>query len=179
MTGLISYFLPLRAGARKGWASEHFFCCHGTLVQANACHVAGLYYAAERELAVCQYFPSEVTWKAGDVPVKLRQEMPIFNSSIQAVAVETTENHHRPRGLVIEMRLSAEREIEFTLSLRLPGWIRGRARPLTMLQPDNEKEWKNWLCSYRTRNQDPGFRFIPLYKVGYERYSVYFQVKGR
>jgi DUF1680 family protein len=34
--GLISYFLPLNAGAKKGWGSEtnDFWCCHGTLVQA-------------------------------------------------------------------------------------------------------------------------------------------------
>src|SRR5699024_7563662 len=33
--GLLTYFLPLAPGSKKGWASEtqDFFCCHGTLVQ--------------------------------------------------------------------------------------------------------------------------------------------------
>ena len=36
--GLLTYFLPMRAGSRKGWASktQDFFCCHGSVVQANA-----------------------------------------------------------------------------------------------------------------------------------------------
>ena len=38
--GLLTYFLPMRAGSRKGWASktQDFFCCHGSVVQANAAH---------------------------------------------------------------------------------------------------------------------------------------------
>jgi DUF1680 family protein len=44
LTGLVSYFLPLRPGSVKLWASEtdHFFCCHGSNVQANATHTAGI-----------------------------------------------------------------------------------------------------------------------------------------
>ena len=44
--GLLTYFLPMRAGSRKGWASktQDFFCCHGSVVQANAAHNQYLYY---------------------------------------------------------------------------------------------------------------------------------------
>ena len=44
------------AGSRKGWSPEKadFFCCHGTLVQANAASTEGL-YQSEDTLYVCQY----------------------------------------------------------------------------------------------------------------------------
>jgi len=50
-------------------------------------------------------------------------------------------------------------------------------RPETMLTPDNEREWTVWLPGYRTRNQARGLRFIPLYEVRDEHYTVYFPVR--
>ena len=50
--------------------------------------------------------------------------------------------------------------------------------PETILAPDNERQWSSWNISYRTKGQDRNIRFIPLYDVGYEKYSVYFQVKN-
>jgi DUF1680 family protein len=254
LTGLITYYLPLRAGARKGWGSEttQFYCCHGTLVQANAAHTDGLYYASQDELVVCQYFPSEVKCEVNTVPVTLRQEQPYLSASIQKVNEKTVSLQEYPGKKVVVFHVTAEEETTFTLSLRLPSWLCGsavitvngtglppadcgqaggfcrirrkwhsdyvvlemphelktvslpddeetvafrdgpvvlaglvtedrilygdRERPLSLLRRDNEKEWEKWQGSYRTINQDPGIRFIPLYAVGYEPYSVYFRV---
>lgn len=49
--------------------------------------------------------------------------------------------------------------------------------PETILAPDNERQWSSWNISYRTKAQDRSIRFIPLYEVGYEKYSVYFRIK--
>ena len=51
-TGLISYFLPMRGGDTKGWGTEttNFYCCHGTLVQANAAHNRYIYYQDGRDV---------------------------------------------------------------------------------------------------------------------------------
>jgi hypothetical protein len=43
-----------------------------------------------------------------------------------------------------------------------------------LLVPDNEREWTNWIPWYRTVGQARGLRFIPLYEVRDERYTVYF-----
>ena len=51
-----------------------------------------------------------------------------------------------------------------------------RNHPETLLIPDNEREWSNWITSYRTRGQYRNIRFIPLYDIGYEKYSVYFRL---
>ena len=45
-TGLVSYFLPLAAGSQKKWGSafNDFWCCHCTLLQANAIFNEAIYY---------------------------------------------------------------------------------------------------------------------------------------
>ena len=49
--------------------------------------------------------------------------------------------------------------------------------PETMLTPDDEREWSTWKPGYRTCNQERGFRFVPLYEIRDERYTVYFPVQ--
>lgn len=49
--------------------------------------------------------------------------------------------------------------------------------PETILVPDDERKWSSWNTGYRTKGQDRNIRFIPLYDVGYEKYTVYFRVK--
>ena len=49
--------------------------------------------------------------------------------------------------------------------------------PETILAPDNEREWTEWKPGYRTCNQERGFRFVPLYEIRDERYTVYFPVR--
>ena len=48
--------------------------------------------------------------------------------------------------------------------------------PSTMLVPHNEREWGNWNIQFRTVNQDFGFVFRPLYDIGRETYTIYYQV---
>ena len=130
-TGQIAYFLPLAAGARKVWGSEteHFWCCHGTLVQANASHGAGIYFESHDELAesttpdlaVCQYIPSELTWRRS------------VGGSTQVVRVTQQYDRqigqtHRPRSLAVDLTIDCAEPAEFTLQLRLPWWIASRPR---------------------------------------------------
>jgi uncharacterized protein len=56
---------------------------------------------------------------------------------------------------------------------RLQGDV---TRPESLLVPDNEREWANWLPGYRAAGQDLGLRFRPLYEITDERYTVYFPV---
>jgi uncharacterized protein len=52
------------------------------------------------------------------------------------------------------------------------------AHPESLLKPDNEREWGTWLHGYRAAGQERGLRFVPLYEVVDQRYSVYFPVKA-
>jgi hypothetical protein len=49
--------------------------------------------------------------------------------------------------------------------------------PETLLIPDHEREWSTWKGWYRTVGQARGIRFVPLYEVRGERYTVYFPVE--
>ena len=50
------------------------------------------------------------------------------------------------------------------------------AQPGSFLVPDNEREWIFWREGYRTRGQEQTIRFIPLYEVRDEVFTVYFPV---
>jgi len=51
------------------------------------------------------------------------------------------------------------------------------AKPETILVPDNERAWSNWLPGWRTVGQRTNLRFRPLYEVTDSPYALYFPVK--
>ena len=51
--------------------------------------------------------------------------------------------------------------------------------PQGILTPDNEREWTMWQLAYRTRDQERGLRFVPLYEIRDEPYTVYFPFRAR
>jgi DUF1680 family protein len=126
-TGMVTYYLPLRAGGHKHWGSEthDFWCCHGTLVQAHTTHNAYAYYGDGEGLVVCQYIPTELRWAWGGVPVTLTQGFDTEASTINSFKLGGAE--HRPSRWLIDITLRAEQPTEFTLKLRLPWWLAGEA----------------------------------------------------
>ena len=308
--GLITYYLPLRAGARKNWASkfDDFFCCHGTLVQANAVHNRYLWYADGDRLYTGVYAESNVRFEVGGTTVTVEERRDPLSGSIQAagdaassqaLSEEARRFAHHPDLRMYTFTVRTENPAEFTLCLRVPVWARGtvqavligadghaepagsavvernmlfaadRYRPVgddgqwdgvktrsntgavrgaaveasanasqkdfitirrvwkdgdrvnlmiplavytihldgttqmvafgygpcvlaglsaeeralsldrgtpaeELLTHDNEREWGSWNDSFKTRWQERGIRFVPLYQIGYERYQVYF-----
>ena len=149
-TGLLTYFLPLRSGGHKGWAShtDDFFCCHGTLVQANAALTGGFYYRDEDSLYVCQYFNSDADAEFHGTPVTLRQRIDTLTGSnhtsswstgSQKIMATAARYPSRPDLLCVNLLVGCEQEAEFTLRLRIPDWapdgaslsIDGEALPCT------------------------------------------------
>lgn len=137
-TGLLTYFLPMRGGALKGWASEtqDFFCCHGTLVQANAAHNGGIYYHNDNGVAVCQYFDSAMSGEINGVAFTLNQRIePLAGSDhlssdsagTQAIHKTAQAYLHDPNRVVSCITIKTEQPAEFTLRLRVPAWIKGEA----------------------------------------------------
>jgi DUF1680 family protein len=58
----VAYYLPMIPGAHKHWGSEFedFWCCHCTLLQANAIHNESILYRTGSGVAVAQFIPSEM-----------------------------------------------------------------------------------------------------------------------
>jgi DUF1680 family protein len=126
-TGMIAYFLPLRAGSRKVWGTPttDFWCCHGSLVQAHTTHNAYIYYEGEGGIALCQYIPSELLWRKDGVPVTVRQR---FDREASGARVHEPDGAtHRPSRWIVECTVTCEQPVPFALSLRLPWWLSGQA----------------------------------------------------
>lgn len=250
---LVAYYLPLMAGAQKKWGSEldHFWCCHCTLLQANASLNEGIYYQSGREIAVCQYLPSRVEFALAGEKISLSQSTDSQTGENTRILPINRQIPSRPNDTQIILNVKSAQPLEFTLKFRRPWWLKSAFKclvngeevawqddgkgfacirrtwqndeirliltrgltcwplpdqpdavafmdgpvalaglvgedrilygdisdPTTMLVPDNEREWQTWQTGWRTIDQPVGWRFKPLYDIGNEVYTVYFQVK--
>jgi DUF1680 family protein len=251
-TGQITYFLPMEAGARKTWGSEtnDFWCCHGSLVQAQSRHDRYIYYTDAGGVTIAQYIPSEANVQRPDAAVKITQTL--VNEADDHRVHRGVDPAERPNRWVVDLRVTAPKPASFTLRLRVPWWVQGtpaltingkdepiatkpstyitlkrtwnsdhlrltlpkglatvplpdrpdtvafmdgpvvlagltsesrtlagdRSKPENILLPDNEREWSTWLEGhYRAMTEGGGLRFIPLYAVTDQRYTLYFPVR--
>jgi DUF1680 family protein len=126
-TGMVSYFLPLHAGARKVWGSptNDFWCCHGSLVQAHTTHNAYVYYEDDQGLVLCQYLPTEVEWKWKGSRVAVRQVLDSESSTGRPA--DPDGSVARPRRWSIVLSIRCEQPVAFALRLRMPWWLHGKA----------------------------------------------------
>lgn len=133
--GLITYFLPLFAGGRKGWGSKRgdFFCCHGTLVQANAAHNKYLYYQNDNNIYTGVYADSEVSFTVGNKDVKLSQRRDSLSGSFhssstssagQGIDEKTHIYLHQPDLMVKIFKVECDGTANWTLNLRKPEWVK-------------------------------------------------------
>ncbi len=156
-TGLISYFLPLAAGAHKKWGSEteHFWCCHCTLLQANAIFNEGIYYQNGADLAVCQYLPSEMAIIFGGIKVKVEQQFDRQTGENLRILPVNRQVAARPDELRVRLHIHAEGPAEFTLKLRRPWWLKAELKCLVNGQ---EAAWTDdgsgFACLRRTWEND-------------------------
>lgn len=114
-TGMVAYYLPMEAGNHKVWgtATDDFWCCHGTLVQAPAALAPALYQLeSDDTLRVSQYVPSKVSCELSGTGVEIRQEY--------AVTIKPQE---RPQSLQVKFTVSCQEPTRFTLRLRVPWWV--------------------------------------------------------
>lgn len=137
-TGLLTYFLPMKAGLRKEWSTEtdSFFCCHGTMVQANASLNRGIYYQNKDEIYVCQYFHSDLETKIGSNPLKLKQSQDFMSGSLldssdtsghQTFNEITSTYENMPEFKKYDFIVEVETTQKFTLGFRIPEWIMSEA----------------------------------------------------
>lgn len=163
--GLLTYFLPFKAGSRKGWSSEteDFFCCHGTLVQANAAFNRYIYYQDKDTLYINQFFDSEVSLTVNGKPITLTQKRDTLSGSfhnsstssgLQSINANTARYAHNPDCLVEQFKMSVAEPITMKIKLRVPFWLKGR--PELAINQENisfpdiqsgfitlEREWKD------------------------------------
>lgn len=50
-------------------------------------------------------------------------------------------------------------------------------KPETLLRPDDERQWREWLPGWRTVNQPVNIKFVPLKDITNQPYTTYFPVR--
>jgi DUF1680 family protein len=104
------YYSDYHAHAQKSYYPKKWPCCAGTLVQDVVDYVIGVYFQSQDGLHVNLFVPSEVRWTSNGVPVRL---------------IQTTRY---PQDGESELRVEVPAPAEFTLHVRVPGWIEGPAK---------------------------------------------------
>jgi hypothetical protein len=138
-TGMISYFLEMEPGSTKKWGdpTNHFWCCHGTLVQAHASYVDAIFYKNKGGVVVSQYIPCEANCNVGGAGIRLRLSHnpqlgsgPFYLSheegsqQIQYVHIPQI-SASRPQCYVFGLDIDCGEPAEFELKLRVPWWVNG------------------------------------------------------
>ncbi len=249
-TGMVAYFLPMASGHTKGgtvgWGTPtmDFWCCHGSLVQAQVRYLEYIYFENNDGLLISQYIPSELKWKKEDINVSIKQDLIAHEYNRESMA-----NRWR-----MKFNIKTDKPVKFTLQLRLPWWLTEKAiikvngvpetvnvingffpvnhewnndeilvefpakvycvplpyskniyafmegpvvlagiadndvslkgdvnYPESILTREYEHEYKifPWKQShYRTINQQTNIRFVPLYEIVNERYTIYFPLQN-
>lgn len=126
-TGLVAYYQGLSAGSCKHWGSKtkHFWCCHGSLVQANAMLHDGIFYQAEDDVTVCQYQPARAELQVADRPVCVQMQLDPFSDQNIRIRPIQREIHARPEKLRVLLEVSCSQSTTFSLRVRIPWWTRG------------------------------------------------------
>ena len=125
-TGMPTYFLPMAPASRKTWGSRthDFWCCFGTMVQAQAMYPELIWYTDGESVFVSQYIPSEISLELSAGPVKLSQSVHMKNYSNQVLFDEHSGGHVSRWSLRFTVQSTSCHK--WTLKFRVPGWCAGK-----------------------------------------------------
>ncbi len=133
-TGLLTYFLPMKAGLHKDWSGEtdSFFCCHGTMVQANAAYNRNIYYQDKNNIYICQYFNSAMKTEIDSDEIQITQNQDEMSGSMltssntagfNEINEVTVLHENMPQYRKYDFVITASGSKEFSISFRIPEWI--------------------------------------------------------
>ncbi len=121
-TGMPAYFLPLLPGSRKKWGTRtrDFWCCFGTMVQAQTMYPELIWYTSEKSVTVSQYIPSEAEAVLSTGKVRISQRIHMKDYNNQVLFDEHGEG--RVSRWSLRFTVASETKGDWTLRLRIPGW---------------------------------------------------------
>lgn len=124
-TGMPAYFLPLGAGSRKKWGTKtrDFWCCHGTMVQAQTLYPELVWFTDGDKITAAQYIPSEFTAEMNGENVTVCQTTGMKYYNDQAFFDEKDDG--QMSRWLLKFSVKCDKPARFTLSLRVPEWAKG------------------------------------------------------
>ena len=108
--GHVFYYSDYHPAAQKTYMQEKWPCCSGTTPQVVADYAIGSYFWSEDGIYVNLFTPSEVNCRVQRVPAKIIQ----------------TTNY--PESDTTELRVEIAAPCEFSLYVRIPGWLKSPAQ---------------------------------------------------
>jgi DUF1680 family protein len=108
--GHVFYYSDYHPSTQKGYAPEKWPCCSGTTPQVVADYAISAYFRAADGIYVNLFTPSEVNWKIPGAAVKLIQKT------------------RYPEADSTELQVDVTAPSEFTIYVRIPGWLRSPAQ---------------------------------------------------
>lgn len=139
-TGMTTYFQPMATGCFKTYCNpdvnkNFFWCCTGTGLENFTKLGDSIYFYDDESstLLVNQYFSSTVNWKAKEIKLSQKSDIPMGEAV--SFTVETTAD---------------SAATDFTLALRIPDWI---AATPSLLINDAEADTKDF-------TEDGGYLYI-------------------
>jgi DUF1680 family protein len=109
-TGQFFYYSDYHEAAQKAYYWDKYPCCSGTLPQVVADYVLDCYFHGDEGLYVNLFTPSEVNW------------------NYQGNSIRLTQSTKYPDAGSSELRVELTSSAEFTLYVRIPGWLRSPAK---------------------------------------------------
>lgn len=103
--GHFFYYSDYHPCAQKSYYPQKWPCCSGTLVQDVADYLLGIYFQSRDGIYVNLFVPSELRARLGGIPVKI------------------TQTTRYPEHSEIELRIESPAQAEFTVYVRIPGWL--------------------------------------------------------
>lgn len=121
-TGTPDYFLSLVTGSKKEWGSKtrDFWCCHGTMVQAQTLYPELCYSISEDKntLYINQYIPTELC--SDDFKIKQIIDMKFYDT--QSFFEQTEKANTSRWQLSFTVDTSGKEKF---IAFRNPGWNKG------------------------------------------------------
>lgn len=164
-TGMPTYFMSMKPESHKKWGTERndFWCCHGTMIQSQTVYQDLTFYQADDGVTVAQYIPVSGKCSVNGADVNLEMNSVMDSSSADALFEESADSEMSRWNF--ELKVSCDKETEFTLSLRIPTWI-DKAPVITV---DGKKvrsgknDYKNGFLKIKRAWKDSviGIRFVP------------------
>ena len=104
-TGMMIYYLPLAAGAKRVYSTrdDSFWCCVGTGMENHARYGEFIYWRIDDGVLVNLFIPSQLKW--GERGIKI------------------TQNTLFPAEDKSAFKIDTEKPQEFALAIRVPHWV--------------------------------------------------------
>ena len=142
-TGMPTYFLPMAPGSRKTWGSRtrDFWCCFGTMIQAQTMYPSLIWYSDGSDLIVSQYIPSEAVFlmECGEVRVSQSVHMKNYNNQV----LFDEHSGGRVSRWSLRFTVCCNSSGVFALKLRVPSWCDGEPEVRLNRETDITPEIRN------------------------------------